>query len=72
VPFAVETLRPWCEDAKNIVTALGRQITRITGEPRQKMYLTQRISIAIQRGNAASIMGTLPPAVPMEEMFFLF
>ncbi|KAI8422899.1 hypothetical protein MSG28_014011 [Choristoneura fumiferana] len=31
-------------------------------DPRAGAYLSQRISLAIQRGNAASVMGTLPQA----------
>ncbi|CAH2207945.1 jg1547 [Pararge aegeria aegeria] len=31
-----------------------------TGDPRAGSYLDQRINLAIQRGNAASILGTVP------------
>ena len=31
-----------------------------TGEPKSKSFLIQRISIANQRGNAASVLGTIP------------
>ncbi|XP_031330809.1 uncharacterized protein LOC116161558 [Photinus pyralis] len=57
---AVETLGPWCREARNFVECLGKRIASITGEPRATSYLRQKISIAIQRGNAASVMGTLP------------
>ena len=31
-----------------------------TGEPKSYTYLLQRLSVAIQVGNAASVTGTLP------------
>ena len=34
-------------------------------------YLTQRISLAIQRGNAASILGAIPQTRGLEEIFYI-
>ena len=50
-PFAVETLGTFGEEALSLVHELGKRIRDITGEPRSRLFLTQRISIAIQRGN---------------------
>jgi hypothetical protein len=36
---------------------------------RYYVYLTQRISLAIQRGNAASILGTIPQSPDLKEIF---
>lgn len=58
VVFAVETLGPWCTEAKDLVNEIGRKLTAITGDFRSAEYLRQRISIAIQRGNVTSVMGT--------------
>ena len=58
LPFAVETLGPWCSEAIHFVDILGNLIKERTGEPKSKIYLKQRISIALQRSNAASVMGT--------------
>jgi hypothetical protein len=55
VAFAVETLGPW----------------NTTGIPQAKTYLKQRISIAIQRGNAASVIGTVPLSSTFKELFYL-
>ena len=71
VPFAVETLGPWCDDAIDLVNSLGNRINLITGEPNSKLYLKQRISLAIQRGNAASVMGAFLPQFTMEEIFYI-
>jgi hypothetical protein len=35
------------------------------------LYLTQRISLAIQRGNAASVLGTIPLSPDLEEIFYI-
>ena len=37
---------------------LGRRIKSATGEPTSFAYLLQRLSIAVQRGNAIFILGT--------------
>jgi hypothetical protein len=36
-----------------------------------KFFFYQRISLAIHRGNAASILGTLPYVTPLEEVHCL-
>lgn len=61
-PFAVETLGTFGEEALNLTKDLGRRIRGLTGEPRSRLFLTQRISIAIQRGNAISVLATFPPS----------
>lgn len=66
-PFAVETLGPWGDEAKSLIFAISKKID--TKEA--KSFITQRISIAIQRGNAASVLGTLPVESGLEEIFYL-
>jgi hypothetical protein len=41
------------------INEIGEKIHKITNESRATSYLIQRISIAVQRGNAASILGTI-------------
>jgi hypothetical protein len=59
VPIAVETLGSLGEDANNFIHELGRRIQIVTGERRATEFLLQRMSVAIQRGNAASVMGAV-------------
>jgi len=47
-------------DAKLLISELGRRIALVTGEPRTASFLRQRIDVAMQRGNAAAILGTIP------------
>jgi hypothetical protein len=60
VPVAIETLGAWNTAGLKFVNELGRRTTAITGEPRETVFLRQRISAAIQRGNAAAFIGSLP------------
>jgi hypothetical protein len=62
IPLAFETLGAWGEQAKTFVAQLGRRITEVTGDVRETDFLRQRLSIAIQRGNALSVRGTLGPS----------
>ncbi|CAH2238325.1 jg17482 [Pararge aegeria aegeria] len=55
VPFGVETLGPWGPEARALFKELSKRVIESTGDPRAGSYLGQRISLAIQRGNAASI-----------------
>ena len=68
-PFAVETLGPFGQDAIALVDELGRRIHRSTGEPRSRSFLVQRLSIAIQRGNSAAVLGTIPPSSKFDEIY---
>ena len=45
------------------MTDLGRRIANTTGDKCSLAYLMQRFSVAIQRENAASVLGTLPPTL---------
>ena len=57
-PVAVETMGPIDEESLKFLSAIGRHITEISGEPRESQFLFQRLSIIIQRGNAASFKGS--------------
>ena len=57
-PVAVETTGVLGKSTSKFVAELGRRITARTGERRETEFLRQRISLAIMRGNAASIMAT--------------
>ena len=57
-PVAVETLGPICSEGTSFLSEIAEKLSRITGEQREKAFLFQRISVAIQRGNAAAFHGT--------------
>ena len=60
VPICIETLGPMGEEAAAFFADVGQRIATATGEPRSKTFLMQRLSIAVQQGNAACVLGTVP------------
>ncbi|RVE44493.1 hypothetical protein evm_010897, partial [Chilo suppressalis] len=54
VPFGVETLGPWGPSAIRLFKEIAERLVDIIGDRRAGSYLGQRITLAIQRGNAAS------------------
>ena len=62
MPVACETMGSWAPTGRKFVKDIGNRIEEATGEKRSTNYLFQALSIAIQRGNAASIAGTVPSA----------
>ena len=69
VPIAVETSGVFGDLAFNFVKQLGRLISFEKNDPRTTSYLFQRISLSIQRGNAASILGSIPSSRGLDEIF---
>jgi hypothetical protein len=63
VPLAVETTGCWCTEAKSFLNEVGRRLRDRGLDPRSGSFLVQRLSIAVQRGNAASVMGTFAPGM---------
>uniref|UniRef100_A0A1X7TF75 Uncharacterized protein n=1 Tax=Amphimedon queenslandica TaxID=400682 RepID=A0A1X7TF75_AMPQE len=44
----------------SFIRSLDRRIQRYSGDDKASQYLVQRLSVALQRGNAALMMDTLP------------
>ena len=57
-PIAIETGGSWNDLAIEFVNELGKRITAVTQEPRETQYLFQRMSVALQRGNAVAFQNT--------------
>ena len=70
-PIAVETLGALGDCATDFLQNLGHRISVTTGEPRSSQFLFQRLSVAIQRGNAACVIGTVPGARGLEDIFYI-
>jgi hypothetical protein len=77
------TLFNWYECQKNIqiqlnlakklklINVIGNRLIAESGDSKSKKFLFERISLAIQRGNAASIRGTFPDSAILSEIFVL-
>ena len=69
VPVAVETFGAWGSQGLKLMKEIGRKIREVTGEKRSTFFLLQNISMAIQRGNASCVIGTVPVSEGLEEVF---
>ena len=58
-PFAIETAGTWHEMAIELTQEIGRRITTIIEDTRETTFLFQRLSVALQRGNAVSFHNTM-------------
>jgi len=54
VPVAIESAGTWNHQTVELVQELGRRMTAVTEDIREATYLFQRMSVALQRGNAVS------------------
>ena len=68
-PIAVETFGSWGSESHKLVKEIGKKVMEETGEKRSSFYLFQNISIAIQRGNASCVLGTIPHSEGLDEIF---
>ena len=59
-PVAIETSGATGPETGNFLRELGKCIKKASRETRSLGYLLQRISVAIQIGNATLVLGTLP------------
>ena len=71
IPIATETMGSWGQLSLEFIKEIGSRQAKITGDKRQTSWLFQNIGIRIQRGNAVSIMGTLPNQKKLHEVFHI-
>ena len=70
-PVCVETLGCWGHHGMNLVEEIGKIITTESGEKRSTSYLFKAIGILVQRGNCASILGTVANHKTLEKIYYL-
>jgi len=58
-PVAIETLGVWGPGETELAASIGRRIMETTEDTRLPYDFRQRIDLAVQRGNALSILGHL-------------
>ena len=71
-PVAIETLGAIGPKSLAFIRDLGYRMKQRTGEERALTYLLQRLSVAIQRGNSASAMGSIGNFVCLFIIYLLF
>ena len=60
VPIAIETSGVFRPEAASFFGEPGRQIRAENGEPRSQQFLLQGITVAVEQGNVAAVLGTAP------------
>ena len=70
-PIGFETMESWGAGVRAFLTDVGSRVKEATGNPRAMESLRQQVSIEIQRGNAASVMGTVDNAKDWSALFLL-
>ena len=59
VPVAVETLGVFGKAARHFFKEVAQRVKLATDDSLAHQYLVQRISVAVQRGNAAGVLGCI-------------
>ena len=54
----METLGALGREAQSFLREVAHRIKTSTGDPRSHQFLLQRVAVAVQRGNSASILGS--------------
>ena len=72
MPVAMETLGSFSPMAMKFLKEVGSRIAEVTGDARSTNFLFQAIGMSTQKGNAASIAGTVPSAKKLDELYYLF
>ena len=71
VPICVETLGSWGKEGMRLINEIDALIKRETGEIRSTKFLFQALNMAVQRGNAISVLSTIPRTSTLDEIFLL-
>jgi hypothetical protein len=59
VPLVFETFGPHSQETLSVLNTLGGRIITKTGDPRERMFMFQQLSMAVQRGNVACFVNSL-------------
>ena len=59
----------WGHEGMKLIKSIGEKVIEVTGEKRSTSFLFQSISMAIQRGNASCVLGTVPHSEGLDEIF---
>ena len=68
-PIAIETFGAMGKNTLSFLKELGHRVRRCTGEVKAKAFLLQRLSVAVQRGNTASVLGSVGFQLGLEDQF---
>jgi len=58
MPVIIIIIIIWNQSAIELIQETGRCITAVTEDTRETVFLFQRLSVALQRGNAVAFLAT--------------
>ena len=58
------------DNAKVFIHKIGQRVKENSGEPRSTSFLIQRLALDVQKGNATSVLGTIPASRDWSEVGF--
>lgn len=61
-PVAIDTIGAYGDKARVLIKEVGKRIARRTGDIKATSFFRQRLSVAIQRGNAKTLLWSVPLA----------
>ena len=70
-PFAWKQWGEWGAKGHKFIKNVGRLIKERTKDKRSSSFLFQAISMEVQRGNCASVLGTVESPKLLQELFNL-
>ena len=70
--IAIKTFGSIGAHGNKLIQEIGNMLIEKSGEKRSTFYLYQRLSMAVQRGNVASVLGTIGQQDQLNEIFNLF
>jgi len=68
MPVAVETLDVLGDEAYDFMLELGRRIATVTGDRLATEFRLQKLSVAMQRGNASCVLGTVNSSMDCQNL----
>ena len=68
-PVVVETAGVFGPETSVFLRELIGHLRRFSGEEKSHACLLQRLSVAVQRGNAAAVLGTIQPPAYSDTFF---
>jgi len=63
-PMSLETVGPMSVSTQDFLAQIGRRLTEVTMDPRKTTFLFQRLSVTVQRFNAACLADTFAISEP--------
>ena len=61
IPVAIQILGAMAQEARSFFKEVARRIVATTNKRQTLQFLQQRLAVAVQRGNAASLLGSMVP-----------